>query len=372
MSHRVFSCVSIASGSILEEIQRIENIPGFVYLIRNKDLFKIGITVSMQRRMKELKPDEVIAVKQAANMRGIEKVLHKRYKHQRIPQTEYFRLSSEEVSEATLFLGGEVAADFVVQDSAKSELKELQKIASRKQRTLIFSKEVKEMVDDAENLLFNLFSLNNFYDDYPDSETGEIKSAMDWWRSGDLIPSPKLVMNQRTRDACDRRAIREDILLPIAGAETDQEAGEEVQKLIDDFSLILCWAYRNDYINIEENKSELSDEGLILQFESRLVDRSIWYTDQGATYGVKPSGLTPQRQSSSIKFGTPVDYLIATAAGIVFGGWFFVLSPLVIWQLSRQRRTDIRLKDAPRASLWFAWAFIGVLVIFIRTVISSS
>ena len=49
--------------------------------------------------MKELKPDEVIAGKEAANMRGIEKLLHKRYKHQRIPQTEYFRLTSEEVDE---------------------------------------------------------------------------------------------------------------------------------------------------------------------------------------------------------------------------------------------------------------------------------
>ena len=51
--------------SILEEIQRIENIPGFVYVIRKKDLYKIGITVSLKRRLKELKPDEVIAVKEA-------------------------------------------------------------------------------------------------------------------------------------------------------------------------------------------------------------------------------------------------------------------------------------------------------------------
>ena len=60
-----------SSSSILDEIKRIEDVPGFVYLIRNKDLYKIGITVSIKRRVKELKPDEVIAVKEAANMRGI-------------------------------------------------------------------------------------------------------------------------------------------------------------------------------------------------------------------------------------------------------------------------------------------------------------
>ena len=96
------------SSKILEEIKRIEDVPGFVYLIRNKDLYKIGITISMKRRVKELKPDEVVAVKEAANMRGIEKLLHKRYKERRIPQTEYFRLTPEEVEEASYLLGKEI------------------------------------------------------------------------------------------------------------------------------------------------------------------------------------------------------------------------------------------------------------------------
>ena len=37
----------------MDEIKRIEDVPGFVYLIRNKDLYKIGITVSIKRRVKE-------------------------------------------------------------------------------------------------------------------------------------------------------------------------------------------------------------------------------------------------------------------------------------------------------------------------------
>ena len=40
------------SSKILDEIKRIEDVPGFVYLIRNKDLYKIGITISMKRRVK--------------------------------------------------------------------------------------------------------------------------------------------------------------------------------------------------------------------------------------------------------------------------------------------------------------------------------
>ena len=106
-----------SSSSILDEIKRIEDVPGFVYLIRNKDLYKIGITVSIKRRVKELKPDEVIAVKEAANMRGIEKLLHKRYKHQGIPQTEYFRLTSDEVDEAVYLLGGETAENYEIAPS---------------------------------------------------------------------------------------------------------------------------------------------------------------------------------------------------------------------------------------------------------------
>ena len=35
---------------------------GYVYLIRNKDLYKIGITKNINKRMKALKPDEIIKV----------------------------------------------------------------------------------------------------------------------------------------------------------------------------------------------------------------------------------------------------------------------------------------------------------------------
>ena len=71
---------------------------GFVYLIRNGDLCKIGITENLLRRMDQLKPDEVLNVVRCKNFRELEKDLHSLFKEVRIPQTEYFRLSNEQIS----------------------------------------------------------------------------------------------------------------------------------------------------------------------------------------------------------------------------------------------------------------------------------
>lgn len=73
---------------------------GFVYLVRNKDLYKIGITKDPDRRMRELKPDEVIHLEQCFNYAILEKCLHSRFKSKRLPQTEYFRLSHSQVGQA--------------------------------------------------------------------------------------------------------------------------------------------------------------------------------------------------------------------------------------------------------------------------------
>ena len=66
---------------------------GFVYFIKNEDIYKIGITDNLMRRLNELKPDEVINTVRCSNYETLEKQLHKKFKKQRIPQTEYFRLT---------------------------------------------------------------------------------------------------------------------------------------------------------------------------------------------------------------------------------------------------------------------------------------
>ena len=70
---------------------------GFVYLIRNQELVKIGITGNLLRRMAQLEPDEILNVVRCKNYQELEKDLHSLFKDERIPQTEYFRLSDEQI-----------------------------------------------------------------------------------------------------------------------------------------------------------------------------------------------------------------------------------------------------------------------------------
>ena len=70
---------------------------GFVYFILNGDLCKIGITENLLRRMEQLKPDEILNVVRCQNFVDLERDLHSRFKEERLPQTEYFRLSADQI-----------------------------------------------------------------------------------------------------------------------------------------------------------------------------------------------------------------------------------------------------------------------------------
>ncbi len=72
---------------------------GWIYLIRNKDIYKIGITKNLETRMRQLKPDNVVAKVYTSEYLKIERELHYRYKEYRIPQTEYFRLHNSHLKE---------------------------------------------------------------------------------------------------------------------------------------------------------------------------------------------------------------------------------------------------------------------------------
>ena len=72
---------------------------GWLYLIRNRDLYKIGITKNFENRMRQLKPDIVVARLYTADFVKLERELHNRYKKFRIPQTEYFRLENSHIKE---------------------------------------------------------------------------------------------------------------------------------------------------------------------------------------------------------------------------------------------------------------------------------
>ena len=75
---------------------------GWLYLIRNRDLYKIGITKNFEHRMQQLKPDSVVTKIYSSDFTKLERELHNRYKKYRIPQTEYFRLNVNHVNEIKL------------------------------------------------------------------------------------------------------------------------------------------------------------------------------------------------------------------------------------------------------------------------------
>ena len=72
---------------------------GWLYLIKNGDLYKIGITRNLDNRMRQLKPDTIVAKLYTSDFKNLEKKLHKKYINVRIPQTEYFRLDAFQITE---------------------------------------------------------------------------------------------------------------------------------------------------------------------------------------------------------------------------------------------------------------------------------
>ena len=75
---------------------------GFVYFVRNQDIYKIGITDNLLRRFNQLKPDEILNVVRCSNYENLEKQLHKTFKEYRIPQTEYFRLDKNQIEKVNV------------------------------------------------------------------------------------------------------------------------------------------------------------------------------------------------------------------------------------------------------------------------------
>ena len=72
---------------------------GYVYLVRNGDLFKIGSTKNLDNKLLSLKPDEIVQTIRTTDYKGLEARLLRRYKSKRIPETNYFRLDEIEILE---------------------------------------------------------------------------------------------------------------------------------------------------------------------------------------------------------------------------------------------------------------------------------
>lgn len=81
------------------EVRDCQRQLGFVYFVRNSDIYKIGIAQNMRRRMRELNPDEFLDCVRCSNFKEVERQLHARFKNVRIPQSEYFRLNRAQIQQ---------------------------------------------------------------------------------------------------------------------------------------------------------------------------------------------------------------------------------------------------------------------------------
>lgn len=111
---------------------------GYIYVIANQDLTKIGITTDLKRRMKELKPDKIYATAWLSDYESLERNLHARYSRERIPQTEYFRLSQMQL------------------EGLIEEIKNIEEAEQKKTRANVNSRKANEQEETDEELFQSL------------------------------------------------------------------------------------------------------------------------------------------------------------------------------------------------------------------------
>ena len=79
---------------------------GFVYLIKNGDLYKLGCTSNLESEASKMKPGKLISSYKTEDPKSFEARLLRLYKKKRIPDTNYFRLSESEVDNCKKHLEG--------------------------------------------------------------------------------------------------------------------------------------------------------------------------------------------------------------------------------------------------------------------------
>ena len=79
---------------------------GFVYLMKNGDLYKLGCTNNLKSEATKMKPGEIISFFKTNDPKSFEVRLLRLYKKKRIPDTNYFRLSESEVNDCKKHLEG--------------------------------------------------------------------------------------------------------------------------------------------------------------------------------------------------------------------------------------------------------------------------
>ena len=76
----------------------------YVYLIKNGDLFNIGLTNNLERTRIDLRPGELIAFLITENPEPLINNLRKTYVDNRLPGSDYYRLANSQVRECRFLL----------------------------------------------------------------------------------------------------------------------------------------------------------------------------------------------------------------------------------------------------------------------------
>ena len=84
----------------------------FVYLIRNGDLYVIGSSTNIDRTLASYSPGELVASQKTDNPEGLLKNLRRSYIDNRLPSSDYFRLSNSQVRECRSLLETDVGITF--------------------------------------------------------------------------------------------------------------------------------------------------------------------------------------------------------------------------------------------------------------------
>ena len=72
---------------------------GYVYLIRIGELYRIGKADNLEKKIKKLKPDELLSSILTKEPETLEARLLRKFKSQRIPETGYLKLTKRQLSE---------------------------------------------------------------------------------------------------------------------------------------------------------------------------------------------------------------------------------------------------------------------------------
>ena len=114
---------------VINERPSTKSNEGFLYVLEMEYGYKIGITTNLERRMKQLEvPEKAIVVGQWASKEyvTIEKLLHKMYADDRVPQSEWFKISRDQLNTALEFLNSTCTTIVEpVVPKSKSKLKSL-------------------------------------------------------------------------------------------------------------------------------------------------------------------------------------------------------------------------------------------------------